>query len=651
MNNHDLQEMFRRRESDVTVQAPPPDAVVRRARRRQIGTVAVAATVAIALVAVPLAGLRLLRNGTEDRLTPGKTSTVVLPPTAEGVRSAALPFASMAYPNGWFLTDPSPLTWMGPAQPAPIVSGPVLQLSNFDPDLHSSPRCTFDADPIPDDGVLLTVSIQAAQDTVIPPPTDPWPVELGPYPPNTDPQCDQGVDLTVGWVAPSGAFYWANATFGSDSSNEDRAAMKAAFASLISPPTDQPWMSTFAADQGQGSPRLVLDSAVFDGVPVTLVAFLDHYKAPEIGVSAPVGNFLGGSAIGVGTGSGEPQPVEVTSTGTPTGTLVFGDAALDVARAEFNTEEGQTAPAAIVKIPSSLGMGRNAVWGFVDGLAVFVQGVGYDVDGNVLGDPILTTAPPEIIASGTEPGVGDWTLSITHDTMGDGLTFASDDGGSGSCCFSDKTFDEILQLDGYSTGGTSVITAFAAPQVARVTGQFSGSRFDGQLFPMPPKYLGPAQIVVVFVPEGISLNGVLIASDEDGNVLAMVAVDDGPPQEPSGPTPAIDEVFQDLYAARDATAKYFTQEGAFDGIDLTSLGKLAPSVTFDRSATAVAHEVSVRVSSQNELAVVSTTETGEVYCIGVQIDAGGGGNFYYGQVDAPDFDSCRGSWGLPPINE
>ncbi len=313
--------------------------------------------------------------------------------------------------------------------------------------------------------------------------------------------------MTVGRVAPSGAYYWAHATFGSDSTDSDRAAIRAAFASMIFPPSGEAWMSTFAADQGQGSPRLVLDSAVFDGVPVTWSPSSITTR-PPIGVSAPVGNFIGGSAIGVGTGSGEPPPVEVTSTGGPTGTVVFGDAALEVARAEFNTQEGQTVPAEIVKIPSSVGVGRNAVWGSVDGPGVFVQGIGYDEQGDVLGDAILTTAPPDVIASGTEPGVGDWTLSITHETIGDGLTFSSDNGGSGSCCFSDKTFDDdVLQLDGYSMGGTSVITAFAAPQVASVTGQFSGSTFDGQLFPMPTKYLGPAQIVVVFVPEGISLNG------------------------------------------------------------------------------------------------------------------------------------------------
>ena len=187
-----------------------------------------------------------------------------------------------------------------------------------------------------------------------------------------------------------------------------------------------------------------------------------------------------------------------------------------------------------------------------------------------------------------------------------------------------------------------MITAFAAPQVASVTGRFSGSTFDGQLFPMPTKYFGPARIAIVFVPEGVPLDGSLIASNEDGDVLAMVSVHGGPPEEPSGPTPATDEVFQDLYAARDAAQKYFGQQGTFDGLDRASLSELAPSVVFDRSTTAEPHVVSVRVSSPNELAVVSTTEDGALYCIGVQVETGAG-NFFYGQVDAPDFDSCRGS--------
>lgn len=654
MKDKDVREMFRRRESDVKLKAPPSGSTVRRARRREVGTVLVATVVVLALAAVPLAGSRLLSGGTNRRQTPGDSGPVVLPEASDGLRSAALPYASIAYPDGWFLTDTSPLTWYGIKQPDSILSGPVLQLSNFDPDLHSSPRCTFDADPIPDDGVLLSVGVQAPEDTSIDAPTAPWPVELAPYPPNTDPQCAQGVDLTVGWVAPSGAYYWASSTFGKDSSEVDRAALRAAFASMIFPPNGEPWMSTFAADQGQGSPRLILDATVFDDVPVSLVAYLDHYKALVIGVSAPNGSFLGGIGIYPGTGSGPPQPVESSMSSTPSGAVVVGDVALDVLRVEINTQEGKTFPATVIQLPSTMGADRSAAWGFVTGPTAYAQMVGYDADGNLLGNTTVVTAPPDVVASGTDPVGGAWTLSITHDTMGDGLTFSWGSGsGGGGCCLSDKQFaGQDLQLDGYSTDGDepSVITAFASARVTKVVASLSGGTFDGQLAPFPPKYLGPAQVVVVIVPTDVALDGSLIASDADGNVLQMAPIDGGPAEEPGGPTPAIDEVFQALYATRDAAAKYFDDAGTFARMDLTQLGTLAPSVTLSRSATAVPHEVSVRVTSPNELVVDSTTEDGAVYCIGVQIDEGGGGNFFYGRVDASGFDTCRGGWGLPPID-
>ncbi len=301
-------------------------------------------------------------------------------------------------------------------------------------------------------------------------------------------------------------------------------------------------MSTFAADQRQGSPRLVLDTAVFQGVQVTLVTYLDHYKVPSIGVSAPIGNFFGGSAIGVGTGSAAPPPVDVTSSGSPTGTLVYGDAALDVACAEFNTQEGQTVPATIVSIPPTVGVGRNAVWGFVDGTADFVQGVGYDAAGNLLGNPKLTTAPPDVIASGTDPVGGAWTLSITHETMGDGLAFSwlGGGGGGGGCCLEGDHLDgKALQLDGFGSGGgtPSVITAFASTRVATVVATLSGRTFDGQLFPFPSKYFGPAQMVVVIVPQDVILEADLVAYDANGNELGSVAINGASPSKaPTGPT-------------------------------------------------------------------------------------------------------------------
>ena len=653
MNDTDLREMFRRREGDVRAPLAPPPPVIRRTRRRQVGTVLVVFATAFALVLIPLAGVRVLGHHAPRRTTPGGPNGPVQLPTApEGFRSAALTYASIAYPDGWFLMDTSPLGWMGIQQPEPIIDGPVLQLANFDPDLRTAPRCNTGADEhLPNDAVLLTVGIQAKEDTQPSLPTDPWPVALGPMPSGTDPTCTLGQSLQARWLAPSGVAYWANLLIGSEATSADRAAVQTAFRSLAFPATGAPQMSKMYAEQGQGSPRLILDSAVVDGVTLTLVAFIEQGTVPNIGISTSDPSISAGS-VGVGTGTPPEPPVDATMSGWANGAVVWGTVGPEVVRAEIKTEEAKTFPATILDLPADLAGGRNAVWGFVDGFTENAQAIGYDAAGNLLGNPIFATAPSDVIASGHDPVGGEWTLSITHETDGDGMTFAWTNGdGGGSCCLDNEHLaGKTLQLDGMQSGSSDpgVITAFASTDVASVVASVSGQRSDGQLFPMPQKYLGPAQVAVVIVPQGVDLKGDLIAYDANGNELARVPVDAGS-TEPGGPTPAIDEVFQHLYAARDALAKYYADAGTFEGLDLTALGRLAPSVTFDRSPTAVPHEVSVRVSAPSELAVVSTTPSGDVYCVGVQIDAGGGGNFYYGRVDANGFGDCRGGWGLPTI--
>jgi hypothetical protein len=603
-----------------------------------------------ALVLVPFGLLRLSPPSDSDRSVGG--GRVELPVAPQGFRSAALPYASIAYPDGWYLTDTSPLTWMGIAQPDRSYSGPVLQLSNFDPDLHGAPRCMFDAEPIPDDGVMLTVGLQAAEDTSIDPPNQAWPVELGPYPPDTSPQCEQGVNLIAGWVAPSGASYWANATFGKDAADADHRSLVAAFASLVFPPTPDPWMTTFAADQGQGSPRLVLDSATFEGKPLTLMVFLDHYKVVSIGVSAPDdlngSCCLGGTSYLPESGSAPPGPVESSMSGGPDGAVVYGDASLDVVRAEIRTSDAATFRASLVPVPDTLGFERQVVWGFVEGSPSYAQAVGYDADGKLLGDPTIAVAPPEVFASGDDPLAGHWEAAITHETMGTGMTLTTANGGGGSCCLQPDRLEGVdLALSGTSSGGdgSSTIEVLATTRVARVEAAMAnGERFEAGLYPFPDGYVGPAQYALVFVPAGIELRGDLIAYDDEGHELDRVGF--GDVGEPPGPTREIDEVFQNLRAARDALSAYFANEGTFERITLATIRDLVPDVAFNLDDRAVPHEVSVRVSSAEELSVVSTTEAGEVYCIGVQA----GMNYYYGQVDATGFDDCRGGWGLPPID-
>jgi hypothetical protein len=43
-------------------------------------------------------------------------------------------------------------------------------------------------------------------------------------------------------------------------------------------------------------------------------------------------------------------------------------------------------------------------------------------------------------------------------------------------------------------------------------------------------------------------------------------------------------------------------------------------------------------------AVVEPDGSGSTYCIAVNIDEDGGGNFRYGTQDAAGYEECRGGW-------
>lgn len=524
MNDNDVREMFRRREADVAAQAPPRK-VVRRIRRRQVGTVFVATAIGLALVFLPLAGLRLVGDRADRGPTPGGSGSVELPAASEGFRSAALPYASMTYPDGWYLMDTSPLGWMGIEQPAPIISGPVLQLANLDPDLRTAPRCMVADEPLPASAVLLTVGIQAEPDTSVPRPTQPWPASFEPLPVDTDPMCTLGETVVASWVAPSGVAYWANLLIGPEASAADRAAVQTAFESLTFPPSTAPQMTGMFASQGQGSPRLVLDSAFVVGVTFTLVAYIEQGRVPWIGISSS-DPMRDGGALSVGTGSASEGPVSTTMTGWATGAVVWGTVGAEVARAEISTQEARTFPATILDMPDDIAGGRRAVWGFVDGSTGYAQAVGYDDAGNVLGNPTIATEPPEVIASGDDPLAGHWEASITHDTVGVGMTLMTANGGGGWCCLEgDRLHGADLALTGTGSGsdGPSNIEAFASTRVDRVVAVFAdGNRQEGQLFPFPARYIGPAQYVLLFIPHGVELRGELIAYGTTDQELARI---------------------------------------------------------------------------------------------------------------------------------
>jgi len=652
----ELRTMFVRREHDTTDPPQPPHGLIRRTRMRQ----ALIVTTSIAtVVVVAVASLTVFRALSRDGRERPADSQVVLPDAPPGFSSAALPFASIAYPEDWYLLDTSPLVY-GVAEPSGVPSGPVLQLANFDPDLPQSPRCMVDPDALPAGAVLLTVGIMTPEDAESAnPPSGPWPVELQPLPSNQDPVCVGGPRPRIAvWTAPNGLIYWANAAKGPDASGADVQAMEQALASLVFPPTDQPQMTRMAAFQGQGTPRVVLGTERIGSSVATLVAYVELNTALWVGASGDDdGSCCLGGAFAPHSGS-TAEPITSTISITPDGTLVYGVISPEVTEVELVTSNGDALPVSIVDLPPSMGYEDRVVWGIAPGADERATIVGYDADGNPIGNPILPAGPRVTIATGEDPEGGPWELYLEPTSDGTGLGFGFTTGGfGGGCCL--KPLEGDFRLDGWGTGGgPSDITALASEAVTRVLFEAaSGVEIEGGVYPVPDETLGIPRVALVIVPSDVPLEGELVAFGDGGNELGreLITQDQG---EPPGPTPEIDEVWTPLRNARDAIGRWEAEHGhSLEGFSLDAAREAFPKIAWNASGVgkSVPGEVSIRglaPAGGDErtgwsgwtLALVGATPDLQTYCIAVNIDESGGGNFRYGIQDAGDYPGCRGGW-------
>ena len=662
----DLRELLDSKAGEATISDEPTRAVVRRARRRQLGTVITATLAAALVVAGSLVAMRSLLRADPANQRPA--TPPVLPDAPDGFRSAALPYASIAYPEDWYLLDTSPLEFYGAARPYTVPSGPVLQLANFDPDLPHSPRCMVDPDALPDQGVLLTVGVMTPEEAAISNgPSGPWPVDLSPMPSNQDPVCTGGPrPMIATWTAPSGLIYWANAARGADASRADVQAMEQAYRSLAFPPTDQPQMSRMAAFQGQGTPRVILGTERIGSWTAEIVAYVELNKSLVVGVSgSPGGDCCIGSGIAPHSGSTE-QPITTTFMVGPSGTLVYGAISPEVVDVELRTSSGGAVPVHVAELPPSMGFEDRVVWGVAPGADERATMVGYDAEGDAIGDPIFPAGPRIPIADGTDPEGGPWELYLEPTNEGTGLGFGfTNHGGGGGCCLRPLKGD--FQLDGWGSGGDepSSITALASEAVARIEFQTAGGeRIEGDVYPVPDASLGIPQVGLVIVPSAIALEGQLVAYDANGAELGRQDVGDNP--EPAGPTTEIDVVWERLRRARTTVQEYAARHhGSLSGLDALEATKIDPGIGGDpgirwNDGQLADGEVSVRgaapaggsartgLSGWTAVIVSATVDEdgspGSIYCIAVNIDENGGGNFRYGTQNAAAYEDCRGGW-------
>jgi hypothetical protein len=511
----EVRELLREKASEGSIATHPSSPTLRRVRRRQIGTVVGASLTSALLIIGSIAGIQALVR---------EPSTTIGGATPAEPRTAVLPHATITYPSDWYLL---------------LVSDDTFQLTNFDP-AFTQPCFTGDAVPLPPNGVLLSVQ-RGTGPTGNGAPA--WPVRVAddPAPSACRPggleqnQPGEPAHLSAEWAVDHGTVpYAANAIVGAGATGKDRSALNEAFASLTFPTAKASETSEILH-----LPVVVLDSTDSPIGPVLLYAYANELGT-WLGVAGPAGTGLSSKGtVGTRPPFGSADVTRFGWKGLPLDALV-GVVSDEAVSAEIATQP--PSPARLAPLPASLHVsGGQAVWGFID--ASTTQGVIPSVDlYDANGDPLASPAPSgrDTIArhrSRWRP----WTVYVAHQSDGNGLGFAWTNGSSGSDCCLRPLEDADLVVDQYGSGSSdpSNVLAFASTQVASVELTLDGASggpaqtypgqlaqtYPGQLFPMPDEYIGPAQVVVVIVPQGIPLLGTLIAYDAEGHELARAAVD------------------------------------------------------------------------------------------------------------------------------
>jgi hypothetical protein len=645
-----LREMFERRERDVLDATPPAAPLVRRTRWRQAGTVAVACVAVAAVVLVPIVGTRL-RDDPEQRVVPA--TTVDLPQAPAGFRAAALPYASIAYPEDWYLLDTS-VTQPTGDRTVEAVPGPVLQLANFDPDVSRAPRCMADPDSIPEDGVLLTVGIAAEGDRSLGTPGE-WPASLEPYPDNGDPVCAQMHEQAT-WRAPSGAVCWASAGWGRSAAQEDIDALHRAFQSMLFPPTDQQWIHSLGVEQGR-SPRVVLDSTTYGEDLLTFVAYLEPNRVLSVGVESS-GPWTHATSPHTGSDPDEPVQASLSIIGEDAA-LLDGVISPEVSRVEVRTESGDAVPMHVDQLPASLGNDRF-VWALVPGAGDRSTVVGYDGNGDPIGNPVYPVGGDQTIATGTEAGK-PWTLSLTHDNIGWGLSFmweGEGGGGGGGSDLGDKVFGSTMSggpswsiHSGWSTGPREV-AGVVTSKANRVELQLvDGGSIRASVYPLPDAaFGGGASAFVLFIAYDVLVQaGDLVAYDENEQVLGRQYADYTPvalfPKAVEQSPPDAVDAMKALRLAGAVAQRYFFRHDSWARFEPAAASAISDAVTYNTSSTAVVGEVSLRVADKNSMVLATKTPSGDVYTACFDQDP----SFAMeGRNDTSDPSACSNGWLNPP---
>ena len=104
-----LRELFEDKATESAAASRAPEPVVKRARRRQLGTIAVSVVTVIALAGVSFAGIRTLNGTGEQGLMPADISPYDSGRYPVFERTAQIESLSVTSPSDWYLVNQWPL--------------------------------------------------------------------------------------------------------------------------------------------------------------------------------------------------------------------------------------------------------------------------------------------------------------------------------------------------------------------------------------------------------------------------------------------------------------------------------------------------------------------------------------------------------------
>jgi hypothetical protein len=163
-----------------------------------------------------------------------------------------------------------------------------------------------------------------------------------------------------------------------------------------------------------------------------------------------------------------------------------------------------------------------------------------------------------------------------------------------------------------------------------------------RIFTAPPSLRMDSRLVVGSVEGPVRL-AYAIAYDANGSDLGRESTSPG---EPAGPTPEIDAAWNLLRQARNELSGYAAKQ-PFD--ELRIVATIDSNIDYLVSGDPPHGRpdvggVTVRVDDDRHLVALTRVETGEIYCVGIEMSEGGGANFRYGSLNALTYGDCSGGW-------